>query len=172
MKKEKVNWREYLEIVAKAVWWVIAVLGGFLLVDEYELGVIGKIVFWPTWLIVFYWVVIRESYIPRKSMKQLVPGAVVIEFPLQEGEHGSQQEISEIHELAGRLELITNKNGLGEYDGDEFGAGKCKLFFFTDKPDEVFEYIERELRDSNFSDGMKASLTRPGKTKAFREIEF
>ena len=166
------KWQDYLEIICKILFGALSIYVGFGLVEDYDLGVIGQAIFWPIWIIVIYWLVIREIYIPRKPSSQPAVGSVVIEFPLQDDEFGSPEERDKIHEFADRLDSITREAGVGEYDGDEFGAGRCKLFFFTDTPDEVLKCIEYKLRDSNYVNGMTATLTEPGQTKAHKYIEF
>ncbi len=148
------------------------IYAGFAIVEKYQLSVAAQVAFWPTLLVVSYWVAIREIYIPRKTESKAVIGSVVIEFPLRHGEYGSNEERAEIHKFADVLDSMTRDSKVGEYDGDEFGAGRCKLFFYSDEPEKLFARIESKLQDSPFSDGMAATLTEPQGAESCRRIEF
>ena len=164
--------RDCLEIACKFLVGAVFVYAGITLIERFQLGVIGQITFWPVFLVLAYWLVIREIYIPWKAKDAPIVGCVVVDFPLRNGDHGSHEERAEIHRFADVLDSIARESNVGEYDGDEFGAGRCKLFFYTDEPEKLFRRIEQELRSSGYIEGMTAKLTRPGQSKPFRQIDF
>jgi hypothetical protein len=42
---------------------------------------------------------------------------------------GTSDEIDFIHELTDQLDQVLTEEGVGEYDGDEFGGGECVLIY-------------------------------------------
>ncbi|MEM7431187.1 MAG: hypothetical protein AAF351_04505 [Pseudomonadota bacterium] len=166
------NWREFLEFVCKILVGGLFVYAGFYFVEDFEFTVVGQVIFWPIFLLLAYWLVIREIYIPRAIKGVSSFGSVVVEFSLNNGEYGSEDERAGVHRLAEELDALTKKLGVGDYDGDEFGAGKCRLFFYTDNPDALYAAIEPHLRRSVYADGMTAMLTEPAELISSRTVRL
>lgn len=62
-------------------------------------------------------------------------------------EFGSNTEIEAIHVLSDILESAIEQNGAGEFDGDEFGGGKCMLYMYLTDADRLFEAIRKPLQE-------------------------
>jgi hypothetical protein len=66
-------------------------------------------------------------------------------------EYGSSEEMDAIHELSDALEEAIEKDGAGEFDGDEFGGGECTLFMYGPDADKLFDAIRELLASSPMS---------------------
>jgi hypothetical protein len=51
-----------------------------------------------------------------------------------------------IEELESTLERRIASAGVGEFDGDEFGEGTCRLFMYGPDADRLYEVIESILK--------------------------
>ncbi|HVR36430.1 MAG TPA: hypothetical protein VMS21_11330 [Methylomirabilota bacterium] len=69
------------------------------------------------------------------------------------GEHGSEEEIAAIHVLADELAEAIEEREAGDYDGDEFGGGFCKLFMYGPDADKLFNAVRKRLLASPLSRG-------------------
>ncbi|MGJ4913301.1 hypothetical protein ACQR10_06275 [Bradyrhizobium sp. HKCCYLRH2060] len=67
--------------------------------------------------------------------------AVIAYIPLREDPFGSERECVEIGELAAQLQHAIDHHGVGEFDGDEFGGGRCVLFMYAPDADRLFGVI-------------------------------
>ena len=54
---------------------------------------------------------------------------LLVVFPLPGGDLGTPDEQQQIDELGDELAELLAEQGLGEYDGDEYGGGECTMFF-------------------------------------------
>ncbi len=54
---------------------------------------------------------------------------LLVVFPLAGGDLGTPDEQRRIDELGDELAEWLAEQGLGEYDGDEYGGGECTMFF-------------------------------------------
>ncbi len=73
--------------------------------------------------------------------------AVIVEIPLSDASHGSEDEREGIHRIADRLAAAVDRDEVGEYDGDEFGAGVCRLFFHGPDCDALASTVQRVLQE-------------------------
>ena len=74
--------------------------------------------------------------------------AVLIHLKLSDGDLGNPAERERICELEDRMEEAIALEGVGEFDGDEFGQGECVLFMYGADADALFNTIEPILRGS------------------------
>ena len=165
------NLRKLLEFALKILLGGVFLFGGADFVRDYNLGALQQVGFWLVVVLLFYWLIVRDTSISDSArVESIDAGRVTVEFPLHSGgEFGSADERDRIHAFADKLSSVVEASR-GEYDGDEFGANRCKLFFFTSSPDELFTRIEPMLRESDFADGMVATLTRSADDKPYRRI--
>ncbi len=73
--------------------------------------------------------------------------AVLIEVGLSDSAFGCNEERSALNALADRLASAVEKFGTGEFDGDEVGQGKVRLFFYGPDADSLCETIIPGLRE-------------------------
>lgn len=84
--------------------------------------------------------------------------AVIIEMPLAGGEFGSDEERERVYALEDELAAAIDAAGVGEFDGDEFGAGAVTLFAYGPDADALFTAMEGPLRRFGPPDGSSATL--------------
>ncbi|WP_257168372.1 hypothetical protein [Bradyrhizobium sp. SRS-191] len=72
--------------------------------------------------------------------------AVIVHLPLKEGQFGSERECADIADLADRLSKAIDDHNVGEFDGDEFGGGRCVLYMYGPNADRLFEVIAPVLK--------------------------
>jgi hypothetical protein len=75
------------------------------------------------------------------------PHCVKIEIKVSGSGFGTYAERNAIQQWAGRLATNLSDTGIGEYDGDEFGGGICKLYIYGKNADELFAAISPLLPD-------------------------
>jgi hypothetical protein len=68
-------------------------------------------------------------------------------------EHGSEKETERIAELTDKLADAIEKHEAGEFDGDEYGGGVCRLFMYGPDADRLFDAIKKPLLASTLSKG-------------------
>ena len=66
---------------------------------------------------------------------------------------GSQQEMDCIAALTDTLAEAIEKHEAGEFDGDEYGDGVCRLFMYGPDADKLFDAIQQPLLASPLSEG-------------------
>ncbi len=79
--------------------------------------------------------------------------AVLVYFNLSDMGFGTEEEREAIRELSDRIEQEVEREGVGEFDGDEFGGGQCTLFMYGPDADALFAAIEQILRESPLTRG-------------------
>jgi hypothetical protein len=72
--------------------------------------------------------------------------AVIAHLRMNEDEFGSEREHAAVAKLAHDLESVIDKNQVGEYDGEEFGDGRCVLYMYGSDADRLFEVVEPVLK--------------------------
>ena len=77
---------------------------------------------------------------------------VQVILPLS-GEHGSSNQVEDIHELTDKLADAIEEHEAGEFDGDEFGGGICRIYMYGPDADKLFDAIKRPLLASPLSKG-------------------
>lgn len=60
--------------------------------------------------------------------------AVIAYFPLTEGSFGSEREREIIADLVGELQQTIEEHDAGEFDGEEFGGGRCAIYMTSCSP--------------------------------------
>jgi hypothetical protein len=81
--------------------------------------------------------------------------AVIVRLKLSDEGFGTSEEVEAIHELSDRLAETIEGNGVGEFDGDEFGGGECVLYMYGPDADALFAAIEPALRASPLARGAR-----------------
>ena len=74
--------------------------------------------------------------------------AVIVYLLLNDGQFGTSQERESILALEDRLEQVAGNASVGEFDGDEFGEGKCILYMYGPDAERLFVVIEPVLKSS------------------------
>src|SRR5713226_1680130 len=78
----------------------------------------------------------RANPTPKRSAH-----CVIVHVPLSGSSLGSDDERTAIHRMCRLLETQLASSGAGEFDGDEFGDGLCRLFMYGPSADELFGSI-------------------------------
>jgi hypothetical protein len=79
--------------------------------------------------------------------------SVFVHLKLSDDKYGTPQERDRIRKLSRELERAIESKGVGELDGDEFGAGECTLFMYGPDANALFSVIEPMLRQSPVANG-------------------
>lgn len=79
--------------------------------------------------------------------------AVIVYLLLNDGQFGTSQERASILALENRLEQAVGNASVGEFDGDEFGEGKCVLYMYGPDAERLFVVIEPVLKSSQAAAG-------------------
>ncbi|WP_246811386.1 hypothetical protein [Mesorhizobium sp. AA22] len=74
--------------------------------------------------------------------------AVIVYLLLNDGQFGTSKERASIFALEDRLEQVVGNASVGEFDGDEFGDGKCILYMYGPDAERLFFVIEPVLKSS------------------------
>jgi hypothetical protein len=84
--------------------------------------------------------------------------AVIVELRLTGGGFGSDAERQKVFELEDKLIAAIEVQGVGEYDGNEFGRGGVMLYAYGPDADALFTAMETLLRDFAANQGSTATL--------------
>ncbi len=87
----------------------------------------------------------RENLMPEHS--------VLVYFNLSDDTFGTEEERESIYMLGHRLAEQIDSQGVGEFDGHEFGEGHCTLFMYGPDANALYSAIESILRESELSAG-------------------
>jgi hypothetical protein len=72
--------------------------------------------------------------------------AVIVHLKLRDGGFGSPEEREALQALEDQMQQAIEEAAAGEFDGDEFGDGKCVLFMYGPDADRLFGVIEPLLK--------------------------
>jgi hypothetical protein len=72
--------------------------------------------------------------------------AVIAYLPLTDDHFGSEPEREIIADLAGMLHQAIEDQGVGEFDGEESGGGRCVLYMYGPDADRLFGVVEPILK--------------------------
>jgi len=115
---------------------------------------------WPLGAVFIYWCCIRDTELFRVPVPPTKPkGSVLVTLGLWSGSHGSEEERIAIHRLTDELATTITVANLGDFDGDEFGGGKCTLFMYSNDPENLYRHIESILRSSPLASGAIAEVS-------------
>jgi len=76
---------------------------------------------------------------------------VTAHFQLSDDHVGDAADAGEFYHLAGRLASLVEREGIGQFDGDEFADGQCAMFLYGPDADILFNTIAPVLRSSSFA---------------------
>ena len=79
--------------------------------------------------------------------------AVIAHLPLSNGEMGTEEEREVIFLLEDRLAAAVEHAGVGEFDGNEFGAGECVLYLYGPDADRLYDAIVPHLQMATVARG-------------------
>lgn len=96
--------------------------------------------------------------------------AVIAHLLLTDAPFGSRRERENITALADQLQQVINDHDVGEFDGDEFGDGRCVLYMYGPNADRLFDVIEPILRENPLTQGGFA-IKRYGEAKDLNAVE-
>jgi hypothetical protein len=104
------------------------------------------------------WLAVRSllslgHFAHQQQSHTFMPEHCVQVFLKLSSEHGSSEEIESIHEFTDELAEAIEQHEAGEFDGDEFGGGVCRLFMYGPDADKLFDAIKKPLLASPFSKG-------------------
>jgi hypothetical protein len=178
MTTQQFEWQDYAEWAAKIAMSALVLYAGFALVDRYNLGSIAQAIFWPTYPVLMYWLVIREIHFPRPAKPFKPTGSLQIVFSLQvvfsqqERGFGTHEEREAIHRLTDKLDRLLATSSGGQFDGDEFGDGECTLFMYGDNPNVMYEAISSTLIESSIVSGGRVEFRSPSSSTPYRTIQL
>jgi hypothetical protein len=72
--------------------------------------------------------------------------AVLAHFRLSESPFGSEDECDAIADLSLLLLQAIDRQGVGEFDGEESGEGRCVFFMYGPDADRLFDVVEPILK--------------------------
>jgi hypothetical protein len=84
--------------------------------------------------------------------------AVIIHLRLAGGDFGSDAERKKVFELEDKLIDAIDAEGVGEYDGNEFGEGGVTLYAYGPDADALFAAMEASIREFAPNQGSSATL--------------
>lgn len=96
--------------------------------------------------------------------------AVIVHLPLLEDPFGSEREREIIADLSGELQHAIDRRNVGEFDGEEFGGGRCILYMYGPNADGLFAVVEPILRATSLAQGGFA-IKRYGEAKDASAVE-
>lgn len=96
--------------------------------------------------------------------------AVLTYLPLLNDPFGSEREREIIADLAGQLQRAINDHNVGEFDGEEFGGGRCILYMYGPDADRLFSVVEPILKSNQLSNGSFV-IKRYGEAKDLNAVE-
>jgi hypothetical protein len=96
--------------------------------------------------------------------------AVIAHLPLTEEPFGSEREREAIADLVDMLHRAIDDHGVGEFDGDEFGGGRCVLYMYGPDADRLFGVVEPILKAAPLARGGFA-IKRYGDVKDLDAVE-
>lgn len=79
--------------------------------------------------------------------------AVIVYLPLPDDPFGSESEREAIADLAVLLHNAIDEQGVGEFDGEEFGGGRCVLCMYGPDADRLFGVVEPILKATPLARG-------------------
>lgn len=96
--------------------------------------------------------------------------AVIVHLRLQEDNFGSPKERDAISDLEDQLEQAIDTASVGEFDGEEFGGGRCVLYMYGPDADRLFGVVEPILKASPLARG-GFTIKRYGEAKDLNAVE-
>ena len=125
-----------------------------------QAGALAQLILWPLGAIFIYWCCIRDTELFRVPVPPPKPkSSVIVTLGLKNGNHGSEEERIAIHRLTDELAKKIALANIGDFDGDEFGGGKCTLFMYSNDPESLYRHIESILRSSPLAAGAIAEIS-------------
>ena len=79
--------------------------------------------------------------------------AVIVHLPLSDDNFGQEAEREALFYLEDLLTDALEGQGLGEFDGNEFGGGECVFFMYGRDADRMFAAISPLLSSTRFARG-------------------
>jgi hypothetical protein len=86
----------------------------------------------------------KDTLVHAESEEQ----AVLAHLKLSDDEFGSEDERETVFDLEDQLIEAIQKAGAGEFDGNEFGEGYCRLFMYGRDANALFDAVIDTLRAS------------------------
>jgi hypothetical protein len=87
----------------------------------------------------------RQTKAKESRMKR-PEHAVLIYIKLSDDKMGNEKERKDCQALEERMETSIKTKQAGEFDGDEWGEGFCRLFMYGPDADALFNAVETDLR--------------------------
>lgn len=155
MEHVKSMWRLYGHQVVRAGFLAIFAFAAYGIATDYGISLHGQFILWPVAFLLWLFIAIQiepiyEPIEDNDSNTTGTTGSVTINFKLNDGEYGSEEERKNIHNITDELDLLVTNENIGEYDGDEFGNGECELYFYSDEPEKLYNKIKPILIKTSF----------------------
>ncbi|QPF73380.1 hypothetical protein G8A07_10935 [Roseateles sp. DAIF2] len=162
------TWRDGATWALRGIVAVGFACAGFAMIERFRLG--GApwrlLLFWLIYAPLVYWVCIREIRIGGAAVVRAARprAAVQVSFALRPegGEFGGAAEREAIHVLSDRLAAQLEASGQGEFDGDEFGAGRCTLFMYGEDAEAIYRSVAATLAAAPLLKGARVELYQAG----------
>ena len=94
--------------------------------------------------------------------------AVIVNIRLTSGDMGNAEEHRRIAALEEQLAAAIKEAGAGEFDGDEFGNGFCRIYMYSPSADRLFTVVQPVLKEFHAPTGSYL-IKRYGKPGAKQE---
>ncbi len=105
----------------------------------------------PVMFIWIGWSWLRGERAARKKFN----AELTVTLKLSDADFGTGPERHAALDLKHRLESMLQREGLGEVDGEEFGAGECSLFVLTNTANQaeaaIRKFLSAETRSLDYS---------------------
>ena len=88
-----------------------------------------------------------------KASRKPAEQAVTVVLELTGGAYGSEDEVEEIRLLGDDCDDAVRRAGVGEFEGEEFGDGRCALCFSGPSAERLWAAVAPVVRASRLSRG-------------------
>jgi hypothetical protein len=79
--------------------------------------------------------------------------AVIVHIPLTDVPFGSERERQVLSALGDELDRVIKNKSVGEFDGDEYGGGECRLYMYGPDADALFAIVQPVLLSASITKG-------------------
>jgi hypothetical protein len=76
----------------------------------------------------------------------MIEQAVIVHLPLVEAPLGSAREREVVTNLTDALDRAIDAHGVGQFDGEELGDGRCVIYMYGPDADQLFAIVEPVLK--------------------------
>lgn len=142
----------------------VMMAGGYFVISDFSAGLAASVIFWIVWTIINLTCItpdllIFKSVEPSKGKDLTYTHMLEIIGKLSDKNVGSSKEQKLAHDIANDIDVILKEQGVGEYDGDEFGNGRVSLFYFSNTPLELLLLIKPLIKENALFKSFSYTIT-------------